>query len=144
MKRLLVALVLLWGAAPASAQVALHTVALTTDGSGDVTAYTPTTSGTVLAVRYVPDASTPLATGADITITDTTTGLTILTITNVGVVANDFWPRAAMMTTTGVLATYDGTRAVLDQVPVASAIQVVVAQGGSTLSGTIYLYVQGR
>ena len=129
--------------AVAGAQVIVHTVTLTTDGSGDVTAYTPTTRGTVLAIRYVPNASTPLDSTADITITDNGTGLQALAVTDIGASARDFWPRAFTMNTTGTAATYDGTRNVLDLVPVANAIKVVVAQGGATKIGTLYIYVQG-
>lgn len=133
------------GATPVSAQVAMHTVSVTTDGSGDVTAYAPTTFGHVSAIRYVPDASTPLETGADITITDTVTGLQILAVTNVGPSARDFWPRAFTMTTTGTVALYAaGGTNVLDLVPIANPIKVVVAQGGATKSGTLYIYVTGR
>lgn len=128
----------------ASAQVIVHTVSLTTDSSGDVTAYTRTTRGTVLAVRYVPDGSTPLDTGADVTITDNVTGLQVLAVTNMGLSSRDFWPRAFTMTTTGTVALYAGGGTnVLDLVPVANAIKVVVAQGGATKSGTLYIYVQG-
>ena len=131
-------------AAPASAQMVAHAVAVTTDGSGDATVYSTPTYGTVVAVRYVPDGSTPLDSAADITISDNGTGLGVLTVTNVGPVARDFWPRAFTMNTTGTNATYDGTRNVLDLVPVAGAVKVVVASGGASKIGTLYIYVQGR
>ena len=126
------------------AQMAVHTVSITTDGSGDATVYSPPTFGTIVAIRYVPHASTPLETGADITITDGATGIGVLTVTNVGPSARDFWPRAFTMNTVGVVATYDGTRHVLDLVPVAGAVKVVVASGGAAKIGTLYIYVQGR
>lgn len=129
--------------AVAEAQVIVHTVALTTDSSGDVTAYTRTTRGTVLAIRYVPDATTPLATGADLTVTDNVTGLPILTYTNIGLGAREWTPRTMAVTTTGAVATFDGTRNILDLIPVANAIKVVIAQGGATKSGTLYIYVLG-
>ena len=128
----------------ASAQMVVHSVAITTDGSGDATVYSPPTFGVVAAIRYVPDATTPLDNGADITVTDNGTGLQVLTQTNLGPGNREFWPRAYTVTTTGTVATYDGTRNVLDLVPVAGAIKVVVAQGGATKSGTLYFFIQGR
>ena len=145
MRRLLLAAVLFWLPSTASAQVVAHTVTLTTDSGGDVTAYTPTTFGEVLAVRYVPDASTPLATGADITLTDSVTGLQVLAITNIGLSARDFLPRAFTVDSTGANALYAAAGSnVLDRIPVANPIKVVVAQGGNVRSGTLYIYVQGR
>lgn len=132
---------------PASlvAQMVAHAVAVTTDGSGNATVYSPPTFGTVVAVRYVPNASTPLDDAADITITDNGTGIGVLTVTNVGPGARDFWPRAFTMNTTGTVALYAaGGTNVLDLVPVAGAIKVVVASGGATKSGTLYVFVQGR
>ena len=140
---LAVAALLLWPS-QASAQMVAHTVAVTTDGSGDATVYSEPTFGVVLAVRYVPHDSTPLDAAADITITDNGTGQNVLTITNVGGGAREFLPRGVTVTTSGVEATYDGTRIVLGSVPVAGAIKVVVASGGATKSGTVYLFIQGR
>lgn len=142
---LLLGLVLGLVAAPASAQIAVHTVSLTTDASGDVTAYTTGTFGQVLAVRYVPDATSPLATGATLTITDNTTGLQVLAVSNLGLSARDFAPRMFTMTTTGGIALYTGGgESVLDPVPVAGAIKVVVAAGGNAKIGTVYIFVSGR
>lgn len=129
----------------AAAQMVVHTVAITTDGSGDATAYTPTGAGFVQAIRYVPDGSTPLDAGADLTITDNVTGLGILTITNIGTVARDLHVRVYTVDTTGVSALYAAAgQPVLDRLPIAGAIKVVVAQGGATKSGTLYVYVGGR
>lgn len=133
----------LWPA-QVSAQMVVHTVSVTTDGSGDATVYSRETFGTIAAIRYVPDGSTPLDTAATLTVTDNSTGLQALAVSSLGTAARDFWPRAFTMTTTGTVATYDGTRNVLDLVPVAGAIKVVVAAGGATTSGTVYVYVQGR
>ena len=128
----------------ASAQMVVHTVALATNSSGDKTVYTTGTAGRVVAVRYVPDATDPMDSTSDITITDNGTGLQILAATDLGTGARDFWPRAYTVTTTGVNATYDGTRNVLDLVPVAGAIKIVVAQGGASNEGALYIFVEGR
>lgn len=130
---------------PASAQLVVHTVALATDASGDQTIYAQNTYGTVLAVRYVPHASTPLDTGGDLTLTDSVTGLQILAVTNVGPSSRDFAPRMFTVSTTGVEALYaSGGTEVLTPVPVAGSIKVVVAQGGNAKNGTLYIFVAGR
>lgn len=131
--------------APAAAQMVVHAVAVTTDGSGNATAYSPSTYGVVVAIRYVPAAVSPLASGATLTVTDNATGIQVLAVTSLGVGSGrDFWPRAFVMNTTGTAATFDGTRPILDLVPVAGAVKVVIASGGAAASGTVYVYVQGR
>lgn len=131
---------------PAEAQVVKHTVAVTTDASGDSTDLTPTTSGHVVAVRYVPDGGSPLDTGADITITAQASGLPIITITNLGTSATQFYPRAATVDVAGAASLYAAAgEPVETRIPVADeAIQVVTANGGNALSGTFYLYIEGR
>lgn len=138
------AALLLWPSV-ASAQMVVHSVSVTTDASGDATVYSPPTFGTVVAIRYVPHATTPLDGTADITVTDNGTGLPILTITNTAIVARTWFPRAFVVSTTGADALFaaSGTN-VLDLVPVAGAIKAVIAQGGNAKSGTLYFYVQGR
>lgn len=132
-------------AAPVSAQMVAHTVSVTTDSSGDATAYTPSTFGRVRAIRYVPDDATPLDGGADITITDNTTGLAIVTITNIGAVARDMYPRTYTMDSNGITALYAaGGEPVNDLIPVAGPVKIVVASGGATKSGTLYVFVEGR
>ncbi len=144
-QRVLILLAALGLTAPVSAQVVVHTITVTTDASGDATAYSPPTYGRVVAVRYVPDGSAPLTGTATVTITDNATGLPVLTVTGLGAAARDFWPRAITMTTTGASALYAaGGTDVLDLVPVAGAVKVVVASGGATKSGTVYVYVEGR
>ena len=140
---LLIGSYLVWPAS-VSAQMGVHTVSLATDASGDQTVYTAPTFGRVVAIRYVPDATDPMDTTSDLTITDNATGIQLLTATNLGAGARDWFPRAAMLTTTGVAITYDGTREVHDEVPVAGAIKVVVAQGGASNEGALYVYVEGR
>lgn len=147
MRRILFALIVaaacLWPA-PVAAQMVVHTVSVTTDGSGDATVYTPQTFGHVVAIRYVPGNATPDST-VDITVTDNGTDLQVLAATNLGGGPRDFWPRAFTMTTTGTVALYAGGGTnVLDLVPVAGAIKVVVAQGGASKTATLYIYVQGR
>ena len=123
-----------------------HSIAVTTDASGDVTAYSPTTFGVVHAIRYVPDGSSPLDTGADITVTTNESGLPIVTITNLGVSATQFYPRAATADIVGAASLYAaGGEPVEDRIPVAEeTIKIVVAAGGNVKQGTFHVYVEGR
>ena len=146
MKRTLflaIAALLLWPSL-ASAQMAVHSVAVTTDGSGDATVYSPPTFGTIVAVRYVPDATSPLLGTADVTITDNGSGSPILTLTNLAIVARTWLPMVSAVTTSGADAQFASGFNVIGPIPVAGAIKVVVAQGGATKSGTLYFFVQGR
>lgn len=121
-----------------------HEVALLTDGSGDQTAYTEVTTGRVVQVRYVPDGSSPLDTGADLTITGEKSGVNILTRANIGTSAFTAAPRQPTHSSTdGVASLYAaGGAAVNGDVVVAEErIKVVVAQGGAAKAGTLHIYV---
>lgn len=118
-------------------------VTVTTDSSGDATGYTEPVSGYVHAIRYTPDGSTPLDTNADVTVTAATTGLAILTVTNLGTAALNLYPRAATVSTAGAAALYAaGGTAVNDRIPVCDErITFTVAQGGNAKSGTFDVYL---
>ena len=121
-------------------------VAVTTNSSGAVTGYTAPVSGRVLAIAYVPHASTPLDTNADIVVTANTSAIAILSKANIGLSATSWHPRAATVAVTdgSALLYAAGGAAVCDAVPVADeAIKIVVAQGDDTKSGTFYVYVDG-
>jgi hypothetical protein len=119
------------------------TLDITTDGSGNATAYTGDVSGRVVALRYVPDGTTPLDTGADLTITGSVSGVAILTATDIGLSAKEWYPRAAVCTVAGAAALFaSGGTAVVDGIPVADeSIKVVVAQGGAAKQGTLHCYL---
>jgi len=120
-------------------------VPVTTDGSGDATGYTPSCSGLVRAISYVPHASTPLDTNADIVVTGNVSGIAILTKANIGLSAVTFHPRAAVVATAdGAALLYSTSNPVADLVPVSDeAIKIVVANGAATKSGTFYVFVDG-
>lgn len=121
----------------------LHTLTLTVDASGDATVYsTAAVSGAVLQVRYVPHASTPLDTGADLTITGEDTGVAIATLSNIGTSAFTKVPRQATHGVTGTALVYAGTDAVAEPAYVSGErIKVVVAQGGVSKVGTLHILV---
>lgn len=119
------------------------TVSLTTDASGDVTAYTPYLSGLVQQVIYT---KTDFADGVDFTITVEGTGETVWTESNVNAAVAKL-PRAATHSTAGVALLYAaGGAAVANQISIGrDRIKCVIAQGGNTKTGTLtFLINDGR
>lgn len=119
------------------------TVSLTTDASGDVTAYTPYLSGLVQQVIYT---KTDFADGVDFTITVEGTGETVWTESNVNAAAAKL-PRAATHSTAGVALLYAaGGAAVANQIAIGrDRIKCVIAQGGNAKTGTLtFLINDGR
>ena len=119
-------------------------VSITANGSGDGTGFAnPTIAGGYLqAIRYVPDGSLPYATGVDFTITGETSGIAILTVTNAGTAALDFFPRAATQTIANAAALYAaGGTAVNDRIPVGERVKIVVAQAGANNVGKFHVFV---
>ncbi len=117
---------------------------LTTNASGDAVVYSDKdVAGRVLQMRYVPDGSAPLATGADLTITGETTGVAIATLADIGTSAFTRLPRQATHAADGTAAVFaDAGEPVLEPVYIAGErIKVVVAQGGDTKTGTLHLVI---
>jgi hypothetical protein len=114
-------------------------VSLTTDASGDVTAYTAVVSGTVRAIVYT---KTDFANGVDFTVTGGASGIAIWTGTDVNA-STTVMPRGATHGTTGTAALYAAAgTGVFDGIPVAGeSIKVVVAQGGNVKSGVLDIYI---
>lgn len=123
-------------------QVELHTVAIATDANGDFTGYTAVVKGEIRQYRYVPGAAA-LDTGADLDITGETTGIVISNQDNIGTSAFTKVPRAATHDETGTASLYAaGGEPVEDRIAVAGErLKVVIASGGNTKSGTLYIWV---
>lgn len=121
-----------------------HVVDVTTDASGDATAYTDIADGFVQSIRYVKDGSNPLDNGSDFTITAESSGAAILTATNVAASAT-YYPRAATVDVANAASLYAaGGEPVEDRIPVAfERVKIVVAQGGNTKVGRFHVYVGG-
>lgn len=111
--------------------------------SGSGTGFTPPVSGHVLAIRYVPDATAPYATGFDATITAEVSGLPIITVTDGGTSALSLYPRAATVSVANAAAVYaDGGEAVNAPIPVAGErVKIVIAEGGTAKTGLFHVYV---
>ncbi len=119
-----------------------HALDLTVDAAGAATVYTPVVNGRVLQLRYVPHASTPLDTNADVTITGEDTGVAIATLSNIGLSAFTKVPRQATHGVTGTALVYAGSDPVTEPPYIAGErIKVVVAQGGVSKVGTLHLLV---
>jgi hypothetical protein len=119
-----------------------HDVTLAVNASGALTTYSGVVSGRVLQLSYVPDATTPLDTGADLTITGETTGQAIATLSNIGTSAFNKVPRQATHGITGTALVYASTDAVAEPVYVSGErIKVVVAQGGTSKTGTLHIFI---
>lgn len=120
-----------------------HTIELAVDASGDCIAYSATpVFGRVLQMRYVPHASTPLDTNAVLTITSEDSGVAVATLTNIGTSAFTKVPRQATHGVTGTALVYASTDAVAEPPYVGGErIKAVVAQGGVSKLGTLYIWV---
>jgi len=109
-------------------------VTITTDASGDATVYVGTAlRGYLIALLYRPGT---LDTGADLTITGESSGIPILSKSNLGTGDSWLFPRALPTNanaSTGPLGTIPS-----ELIPLMKErIKVVVAGGGNALSGTI-------
>ena len=117
---------------------------LDVNAGGASTSYSSgTVNGEIRQITYTPDGSSPLDTGADLTITGETTGMAIATLTNIGTAAVSWAPRLATHTILGAAALYAAAGvAVLDRIAMSNErIKVVVAQGGTSLKGQLSIWV---
>ncbi len=109
-------------------------IAITTDAGGGATVYLGSViRGYLVALIYRPGT---LDTGADLTVTGETSGLPILSKSNLGTGDSYFYPRTLATranSATGPLETIAQERIPL----LLERIKVVVAQGGNALAGTI-------
>jgi len=117
-------------------------VTMTTDSSGDATSYVGdgVLHGNIHAIRYVKD---DFADGVDVAITGNTSGIAILSVTNMNATAT-YFPRYATCDETGVASLYAGSgEPVEDRIPIANElIKIVVSSGGDKKSGTFHIWVE--
>lgn len=121
----------------------LHTITVVTNASGDGTGYSSgNANGRIAAVRYVKAGSGNYDNGVDFVITGETTGVAILTGTDVNASATSA-PMQATHSVANAAALYaGGGTAVNAPIPIANErIKVVVAQGGDTKTGVFYVWV---
>lgn len=120
-----------------------HVIAVTTDGSGNATAYSPVLTGRISQIRYVKDGSTPFSDGVDFTVTAEATGETIWAENDVNASATRA-PRQATHSTAGVAAVYAAAgAAVLAPIAVVKdRVKIVIASGGATKTGAFHIVIE--
>jgi len=117
---------------------------ITVDGSGDGTDYAVSSrgllTGKIHAIRYVKD---DYADGIDVAITGETSGIAILTVTDMNATAT-YLPRAATCDIVAAASLYAAAgEPVEDRIPIANErIKIVVSSGGDTKSGTFHIWVE--
>lgn len=118
-------------------------VTVTTDGSGDATAYSPRVAGKVHSVSYVKPGAASYTDGVDFTITCEATGQSIWTESNVNATAHRAPRMATHGNTDGAASLYAaGGTAVQEPVAIASdRIKIVVASGGASKVGTFHFLI---
>lgn len=116
-----------------------HVVSLTSDASGDGTAYSPYVTGYVEAIKYT---KTDYTNGVDFTITSEATGQTIWTQSDVNATVT-VRPRAATHSTAGVASLYAaGGEAVVDRIALGrDRVKIVIASAGDTHSGSFAITI---
>lgn len=121
----------------------LITVPLATDASGDYSSATQDICGAVLQIRYVVDGTSPLDTGADLTITGTKTGLSVASMTNIGTSSFTKALRQATHATDGTASLYAGAGEPVEAPihVIGESLTVTIAQGGASKVGTLYIWV---
>ncbi|MCK1503868.1 hypothetical protein [Bradyrhizobium sp. 18] len=119
-----------------------YKVTVTTDGSGNATAYSPRVSGEIHQIEYVKDGSNGYAAGVDFTITGEATGIGLWTQSDVNasaVVA----PRQATHSQVGVASLYAaGGTAVQARIGMSNdRVKIALAQGGASKVGVFHIVV---
>ena len=128
---------------PHSTGIAVAAIAVTTSAAGAFSATTLTMTGRVLQYRYVPDPSTPLATGTNMVIAGATTAVAIVTASSIGTSAFQKAPRQpthAVADGSALLYAAGGT-AQSDFIYVDEPLTLTITSGGNALKGTFYIWV---
>lgn len=109
----------------------IEKVTITTDASGDATAYTGYFTGQVVAIRYVKD---DYANGVDFTITAETGGNTFWTEANVNA-SETVFPTDVVDDTAGADTATRGPCWCLDD-----RVKIVIDEGGNAKNGTFWIF----
>ncbi|MGB5903805.1 MAG: hypothetical protein WBH00_13235 [Xanthobacteraceae bacterium] len=119
----------------------LYEVTVTTDASGDATAYVPSVGRARGLLESIQYQKVDFADGVDFTITDEETGENLWVQSNVNASAI-VRPRAPTHDQAGTAALYasDGT-AVGNKIAVVSRVKIAIAQGGNAKSGVFRVIV---
>jgi hypothetical protein len=114
---------------------------LTATGGAYSTTFHPR-AGAFRQYRYVPHATTPLDTGADLDIAGAQSGFVYANQDNIGTSAFQKLPRYATADETGTASLYAaGGEPVEGVMAVAEPITVTIASGGDAKKGTLYIWI---
>jgi hypothetical protein len=118
-------------------QFSVIKVDVLTDGSGNFSYTTMPVTGVIEHVRYTPDASAPLDTGADLDIVGGRSGIVVANHDDIGTSAFTRAYRQATHGVTGAAALYAaGGTAVNDKIAIAGEVlTLTIAQGGAAKAG---------
>ena len=112
-------------------------VAIAVTSGGAATVYSRGFIGLLYGFVYVPGT---LDTGADLTITEEASGAALLTVTNAGTSTIVKLPRAPIVDAVNAASLYAaGGEPVEDLYPIVSRVKCVVAQGGASKAGVLYV-----
>jgi hypothetical protein len=113
---------------------------ITCDASGDASvSVIGVAFGKLVGVGYVPGT---LATGVDITVSDTASGKALLTLTNAGLTARYFRPTAVVSDSVGTAVAAATTAPNVNRdIFVGGKISLLVAQGGNLGAGELHLVI---
>ena len=92
--------------------------------------------------RYVPDATSPLDTGADLDVVGAQSGFVYVNQDNIGTSAFQKLPRYATADETGTASLYAAAGEPVEGImSVAEPITATIANGGNALKGVLYVWI---
>lgn len=122
--------------------MALYQINILTNASGAFSQTFAPKHGMFRQYRYVPDGTSPLATGADLDIVGAQTGFVYANQDDIGTSAFQKLPRYATADETGAASLYAaGGEPVEGVMAVAEPLTATIASGGDSKKGTLYLWI---
>jgi hypothetical protein len=124
-------------------QTSLVTIAVLTSAGGEFSSTFIVPAGRLLQYRYVPHASVPLDTGADIDLVGATTGKVYINQDNIGTAAYEKVPRMATHDETAAASFYAAAGEPVEDFIYTGGedLTFTVAQGGNAKQGTFYFWI---
>lgn len=120
----------------------LYQFNILTDSGGDWTETISVPRGRLIQYRYVPDGTSPLATGSDIDLVGAQSGFVYINQDNIGTSAFQKLPRYATHDETGTASLYAAAGEPVEcEMAVAEPLIATVAQGGDTKKGVLYIWI---
>ena len=120
-----------------------ETLQVTTDASGAADVSTNPLNGKLISIQYVVDGTSPYDNTVDLTVTNKSTGESLLSQTNIAAAFKKF-PRVATQDTSGNALLYAaGGTAQSDYLRLCDeSVRIVLAQGGNAKTGQFIIQVE--